>query len=67
VSDPKQDAVAAAVEAEVRRIVGDVEREVFVLEGVAFAVLTPKETTIPPIVRVDELIRAKGAGMRGRR
>jgi hypothetical protein len=27
VSDPKQDAVAAAVEAEVRRIVGDVERE----------------------------------------
>jgi len=27
VSDPKQDAVATAVETEVRRIVGDVERE----------------------------------------
>jgi len=27
VSDPRQDAVATAIETEVRRIVGDVERE----------------------------------------
>ena len=41
--------------------------EVFLLGGVAFGVLTPKDTTIPPIVPVDELVRAKGAGTRDRR
>ncbi len=41
--------------------------EVFVLEGVAFAVLTPKETTIPPIVPVDELARFRLASKKTRR
>ncbi len=39
-------------------------QEVFVLGGVAFAVLTPKETTIPPIVPVDELVRVRLAATR---
>jgi hypothetical protein len=41
--------------------------DVFVREGVTFAVLTPKETAVPPIVRTDQLIRTKGAGTRARR
>jgi hypothetical protein len=33
----------------------------FELEGVLFAVLTPRETPIAPIVAVDELIRERRA------
>ncbi len=41
--------------------------DLFVREGEVFAVLTPKETAVPPIVRADELIRTEGAGTRTRR
>jgi hypothetical protein len=40
--------------------------EVFVLEGVTFAVLTPRETTIPPIVPVNQLVRVRFARTRAR-
>ena len=40
--------------------------EIFVLEGVTFAVLTPGETTIPPIVPVDQLVRVRLARPRTR-
>ncbi len=36
--------------------------ELFTLGGVRFAVLAPQETTIPPIVAVDELIRQRPRG-----